>query len=160
MNSYLSFAAAIRERESNNDYTIKNQYNYLGAYQFGMARLCDFNLAERIDKESVSCSNKYFKFITPLTEEKFLNSETIQDIVFYWHVIEYKELIELRDKEHLNSLHAKSNCFIDMSGCIAVCHLLGYGGLLKLLYKGWDDADGNGTLASDYMKKFNGYDLS
>ena len=46
-NGFREFAYLIGERESNNNYQAKNSFGFLGAYQFGMARLCDLGQPER-----------------------------------------------------------------------------------------------------------------
>ena len=81
-NGFREFAYLLGQRESNNDYEAKNSFGYLGAYQFGMARLCDLGLTERI-KEGMS--NDCFKWKEGMSEEMFLNSPEVQDQLFFRH---------------------------------------------------------------------------
>jgi hypothetical protein len=81
-NGFREFAYLIGERESNNNYQAKNSFGYLGAYQFGMARLCDLGLTERI-KEGMD--NDCFKWKDGMSEEMFLNSPEVQDQLFFRH---------------------------------------------------------------------------
>ncbi len=48
---------------------------------------------------------------------------------------------------------------ITISGLVAGAHLKGIGGVKKFL-KGKDNADAYGTMISEYIEKFGGYDLS
>jgi len=92
-----------------------------------------------------------------MSSELFLGSESIQDSMFYDHVLDYmRRLSRNRYRKHLGKLIR--DVPVTESGMVAVAHLLGVGGLRSFL-KGEDLADGNGTKASEYMDKFGGYDL-
>jgi len=139
--TYQQFRLAMRVRESSNRYAIKNSLGFLGAYQFGGPRLVDLGLASSSKKNVIS-----WKF--PWTENIFLTSPELQDACFDLHVIQLKLRIMRLYKELPQGF--------DMSGSIAVCHLLGIGGLNKLI-EGTDSADANGTTATKYRDHFKGY---
>ena len=156
MKSFKDFCLAIKKRESNNKYNCVNSLGYLGAYQFGMARLSDFGLTVR-KYAGGSTANKNFKFIPLITKTSFLKSPALQDFIFWKHIQDHKKFVNQR----FNFLIGKKlhNCEITESGCISVCHLLGRGGLIKFLSKKVDDEDAYGTKASDYMKLFADYEI-
>lgn len=157
MKSFKDFCEAIKKRESNNKYDCINNLGYMGAYQFGMARLSDFGVSVRKNNNSKNMSNKNFKFIPLLNRTKFLNSPALQDFIFWQHIQDHKKFI----KQRFNYLINKdlNQCKITISGCISVCHLLGRGGLINFLTKKTDNQDAFGTKASDYMKLFAEYEI-
>lgn len=144
MKSYAEFKAAIRARESSGKYECVNKLGYLGAYQFGLARLCDLGVTRRKDPASKGFSNSLFEFIPPMSQALFLGSQGIQDAIFDAHVMRLKEQCEKIAPENL-------------SGAIAACHLLGIGGLLKFVRYKIDEADAFGTKLSMYFEQFKGY---
>ncbi len=147
MKSYAEFKAAMRTREGSGRYCVANVWGFLGAYQFGMARLCDLGLTRRIDPCSKGMGNNLFEFIPPLTEDAFLRSRTIQDGAFDEHVRRLKaECVKLGATENL-------------SGAIAGAHLLGIGGLRNYIEIRLDGTDANGTHISSYYEKFRGYEI-
>ncbi len=147
MKPYDEFRRAIRVRESSDRYACVNKLGYLGAYQFGMARLCDLGLTRRKDPKSKSFGNSAFEFIEQDGRAKFLASPVLQDKCFDLHV---KML-----RHELKSWFRGDN----LSGAIAVCHLLGAGGLRNWVTKGIDGADGFGTRGSEYFARFEGYEI-
>lgn len=48
---------------------------------------------------------------------------------------------------------------ISLSGCLAACHLAGVRGVFEFLTIGRDRGDETGTLISNYMRRFSGYDI-
>lgn len=157
MKSYDEFCEAVRQRESSEDYGCKNAFGFLGAYQMGMARLCDLGFTVRKNPVSSSMSNTDFLFIPPLTEEKFLSATILQDCVFWLHVQNLKKRIAFKIPLPFPQIFKGTK--IDLSGAIAVCHLNGFGSLVNLLNLNIDDTDGLGTRSSEYLYKFSGYEI-
>jgi hypothetical protein len=139
----------MRKRESSDDYECVNIYGFMGAYQMGMARLTDLGLAERKNPNGTSFANKAFKFKPPLTQEIFLASPELQDLIFEVHIRRHAKDIERRGLDI---------SVVGLSGSCAVAHLLGIGGLKKFL-NGEDGGDAFGTKASHYANQFKGYQL-
>lgn len=153
-NGFREFAYLLGQRESNNDYEAKNSFGYLGAYQFGMARLCDLGLTERI-KEGMS--NDCFKWKEGMSEEMFLNSPEVQDQLFFRHCTDLAGTI---NKEFGNEIgKQKYGVLITLSGLIAGAHLLGLGGVRNFINKGEVGKDGYNTSIKDYIQSFAGFDL-
>lgn len=152
MKPYSEFCAAIRKRESSNNYKAKNSLGYLGAYQFGRARLTDLGICRRI-KGTKGFANKSFEFVPPLSEELWLSDPVAQDQAFDRHVADLKRRIIAKYK---TPDFVAGDLKFSLSGAIGVCHLLGLGGLEKLL-QGSDGTDAYGTKASDYARLFDGY---
>src|SRR4051812_36662623 len=146
MKSYLEFRKAIRIRESSDRYDCVNKLGFLGAYQFGMARLCDLGLTKRKDPKSKSMANGAFEFSEADGREGFLSSTELQDACFDRHVQLLARLCEKMAPEN-------------MSGAIAACHLLGVGGLVDFVRHRVDDVDAFGTRLSEYFKAFAGYEI-
>lgn len=153
-NGFREFAYLLGQRESNNDYETKNSFGYLGAYQFGMARLCDLGLTERI-KEGMS--NDCFKWKEGMSEEMFLNSPEVQDQLFFRHCTDLAGTI---NKEFGNEIgKQKYGVLITLSGLIAGAHLLGLGGVRNFINKGEVGKDGYNTSIKDYIQSFAGFNL-
>ena len=153
-NGFREFAYLLGQRESNNDYEAKNSFGYLGAYQFGMARLCDLGLTERI-KEGMS--NDCFKWKDGMSEEMFLNSPEVQDQLFFRHCTDLAGTI---NKEFGNEIGKQKNgVIITLSGLIAGAHLLGLGGVRNFINKGEVGKDGYNTSIKDYIQSFAGFNL-
>ena len=155
--TWETFVRAIAMRESSDNYTAKNRYGYLGRYQFGLARLTDLGLCERIPG-TVGWSNKVFRWKTDesWSEELFLASPGLQDRIFELHVGMHKKFI--LDKYRARLGHKVNGVRITLSGTIACFHLLGHGGFQHFL-KGEDASDANGTMASDYLTDFENYEI-
>lgn len=155
---YQAFCRAIRERESGNNYTIVNKFGYLGAYQFGMARLCDLGYTERIPG-TTGFANKCFRWKPPYTQEKFLGDSDVQDQIFREHVLDLARTIKKKFRDYLIGNICVSGIVITLSGCVAGAHLGGVGGLRKFLTSGISPEDGFGTPVEYYVEKFANYDL-
>jgi hypothetical protein len=151
--SYSDFMHAVRVRESSDNYHCVNKLGYLGAYQFGMARLSDFGLTVRTRPGS---DNGSFEWRAPFSKEKFLASPMLQDAVFNLHVQDYVR----RAAKKYTTVMGKTfgGVRVTLSGYVACCHLLGEGGF-KQLVSGEDPKDAFGTSAKDYVKKFEGYEI-
>jgi len=155
MKNYQAFAEAIRQAESSNRYDIKNRFGYLGAYQFGKARLLDLGI-------SINDFGKYlhpvaYKKAKKMSEEEFLKNKELQDEVFREHCKQLARVIKKRFSYLLNKKHR--NIKLTLSGMIAGAHLVGLGGLIKWI-NGKEVKDGNGVSVEVYLKKFQDYDLS
>jgi hypothetical protein len=157
LRSWDAFVLAIAMRESSDDYTAKNRYCYLGRYQFGLARLTDLGLCERIPGTE-GWANKYFRWKSEkeCDEAKFLASPDLQDRAFDLHVGMHSRLVLKKYQGRLG--HKVRGVRLTHSGIIACIHLLGHGGFQHFL-AGEDASDANGTKASDYLEDFAGYDI-
>lgn len=160
MKTYEEFCEAIRQRESSGKYDCINTCGYLGAYQFGMARLCDLGLTKRKDVNSRNMENKAFLWIEPLTEEEFLYNKELQDKTFDRHVQALKNQVKRLALVYTFEVECTyKNNPITMSGCIAACHLTGPKSLVNLMIDKIDKEDAFGTDTSEYLIKFSGYDI-
>lgn len=146
MKPYSQFRKDIALRESSGNYACVNKLGYLGAYQFGMARLCDLGLTRRKDPLSKGLSNGLFEFIRPDGLQAFLSSQELQDSCFDLHVKMLRRLCEKIAPDNL-------------SGAIAACHLLGVGGLVSFVRQKIDECDAFGTKLSTYYEEFSGYEI-
>ena len=141
------FAEAMRQRESGGDYQVVNRFGYMGAYQFGLLRLQDLGI---VDAQG--------NWLKGLTKQKFLDSPTVQDATFVAHVARLAKIITERYEKYLDSMSV-GDAPVTLSGCVAVAHLLGLGGVSDLLSSQIDRRDGLGTTATDYLREFAGYDI-
>ena len=148
MKDYDAFKEALGMRESSGRYDIVNPWGYLGKYQFGMERLCDLGYTEKV--------NGSLEWITGCSEEIFLNSPQLQDLVFFKHVEDLKKQVYKHFSHYLDRKVNGIN--ITVSGLVAMAHLTGMNGA-KQFFKGSDFADANGTKGSDYLKRFSGYNI-
>ena len=161
MKTYEQFCEDIKQRESEGNYACKNIYGFLGAYQFGKARLCDLGLCTRKDKTSTSMENSSFMFIPPLSEEIFLADKDLQDQVFNKHVKALKaQIIYLSEKYNFQVQGCYKENPYDLSGCVAAAHLTGPKSVVDLLTaKMKVIKDGFGTDTTEYLFKFSGYEI-
>jgi hypothetical protein len=163
--SFLDFANALGERESNNNYRCINTLGYLGRFQFGKPRLYD--LGYSID--GWCPKDQPIKKI--LTKEQFRNDSALQDALFKKHVSLYKNFCLKKYSEFIDK--EVNGIIITISGLVAGAHLLGWGndakdekgnykspGVKHFLISGIDSKDGYGTKISEYISKFGDYDLS
>lgn len=158
LKNYHQFCQAMSQRESAGQYDCKNRFGFLGAYQFGMARLCDLGLTERIPGRK-GYSNSSFQWRAGFSESRFLSDKDLQDSVFEAHVNSLRRWVVSKYSHLLTPDSMVGGVAFTVSGAVAVCHLLGYGGLMNLV-KGVDGTDALGTKATDYLTLFSGYDLS
>lgn len=140
--------------------TSKNQFNYMGLFQFGDAALKTIGYKDDQDKWT-GLDGAY-------TESDFLSSRSIQ-IKAVNRLID--KTCKLLRNNNINEYYGKiiNRIEVTESGAIAACHLLGLGGLaaflnvdkLKYNKKGelHKQYDGNNIHVSEYLKLFNYYDL-
>jgi len=156
INEFEKFALAIRRRESSNNYRAVNVYGYLGAYQFGMARLCDLGYTER-KAGTTGYSNSAFQWKAGYSKEYFLNHPDFQDRVFKQHCQDLIARIKKLFPDYLGK--RIDGVEITLSGLVAGAHLGGIGGVKNFLKGYYDSHDQFGTRISDYIKEFSGYNL-
>lgn len=137
--SYLAFKEAIGFKESGGDYSVVNDFGYLGKYQFGRETLRVIGIRD-IDL--------------------FLNAPELQEAAFYANTARNKWIlrreIEKYDGQVINGVE------ITESGILAAAHLAGPGNVKKYLRSAGtqDFNDGFGTSIKYYFKKFAGYDTT
>lgn len=146
------FAKAIRERESSNRYDIENKFGFLGAYQFGKARLLDLGIS--IDGYGKNSQPAKYQKAMRISKKEFLMNKNLQDEVFKKHCENLKQII-LKRYSHLINKNVRG-IKLTLSGMIAGIHLVGLGGFLKWI-SGKDIKDGFGTKIEEYLTKFGDY---
>lgn len=162
MKNYLAFVDALGKRESNNDYKIKNQFGFLGRWQFGKARLYDLGYSINGYQPKGRPAKKI------ISENDFLTNPFLQDRLMKIHVGQIARQIKQRFPAQLGKVI--QGVPVSVSGCVAGVHLKGLGttdpnapnskqGLRHFLLWNLNPVDGNGTKISEYISKFGGYDL-
>ena len=152
--SYKDFLNALGKRESGNNYSIKNKYNYLGKYQMGTYALQDAGFKSS-DGRWTKRANRYGVY----NERDFLNTPSAQEAAIrYCHkkVWTYIQNYKLTEKIGTRFKGIK----VTASGLLAACHLVGASAVNNMFKNNTVPSDANGTKATDYMKKFGGYNLS
>lgn len=152
---YKKFKDTMRWVESRDKYDIVNEYGYLGAYQFGKARLLDLGIS--IDNFGRFTHPILYARARKMTKLEFLNNKELQDQIFDIHI---KDLVN-RIRKNLSHYFGKiyRGILLTESGMVAGAHLVGYGGLKQWL-NGKVVKDGFGTDIEKYLKLFQDYDLS
>ena len=135
------FTTVMKQSESSNNYMVVNNEGYMGAYQFGDARLDDYKKA---NKE---------KFTT----DEFLKDKNLQDKVFDWHVSDIVKYIQ--DNGLDESIGKKVNgVIVTLNGLVAMAHLGGKLGMREYVQSNFaeseNEQDKNGTSLFDYLKRF------
>ena len=151
---YGDFLNALGMRESSNDYTVVNRYNYMGRYQLGEDALKD---AGFIDKNGAwtELANSYGIY----SQEDFLNAPDGQDAaVTAYHTALCRYIRGYGLADYIGSTYCDVE--VTQSGLLAACHLVGVGSMKKALASGEVVRDGNKVPASEYLKLFAGYDIA
>ena len=154
--SYYAFCLALKMRESNNNYQAVNTLGFLGAYQFGMARLCDLGYTER-RPGTTGFNHTAFEWKHGYSRKIFLENPNLQDKIFREHVVNLSARILSQWGGKLGT--KIKGIEITQSGCVAFAHIAGFGGLSRFFTYGTDPQDAYGTTSTSYMSKFAGYDL-
>lgn len=137
--SYLAFKEAVGFKESGGDYSVINDFGYLGKYQFGKGTL---------------------RLIGIRDANSFLKSPNLQEAAFYANASRNKWILRRDIKRFENKVI--NGITITESGILAAAHLAGPGNVKKFLRSGGVQTfnDGFGTSIKHYFKKFSGYDTS
>ena len=117
--------------DSNAEITIADGRRYVGALQFGDARLQDY-------KKATGSS---------FTQDEFKANSTLQDKVAAWHIADIDKTID--------GLGINTDGY-DRDGLRAVAHLGGKGGMKKFVRSNgeYNPSDELGTSLQDYYDKF------
>ena len=137
-----TFQGRLKMQESTGRYNVigtQDGKEYMGAYQFGEARLKDY-------KEANGQS---------FTKDEFIRNPQLQDEVFAWHTADIREMILDKNLDHVIG-ETWNGTTVTMDGLVAVAHLGGKTGLTKFVRtKGkYDKNDKHGTKMSKYLKQF------
>lgn len=135
--SYRNFLKSIGFQESSNRYHIVNRYGYMGKYQFSKSLLKALGINT--------------------TTRKFLSTPSLQEEAMQRLInSNYKVLNKYITKYDNKYLHGYR---ITTSGMLAAAHLVGTGKVIKFIKHGTNSGDANGTKLTDYLEKFNGYEI-
>lgn len=133
------------QRESSNRYEVVNDYGYLGKYQFGGERLIDLGLKTRAG------------WLWGMDDERFLANAALQEATFVAHVARHLADIDRRYSTKYGMMI--DGIAITASGLVAAAHLVGLGGVNKMIRTGTVPMDGNKVEATEYLELFADYDL-
>ena len=137
----MDFKNTMRKSESSDNYMVVNKEGYMGAFQFGDARLQDYKTANKEE----------------FTNQEFLNNKDLQEKVFDWHVGDIVKYIQ--DNNLDEAIGKKVNgVVITLNGLVAAAHLGGKFGMRQYVESGFDKKfnkeDSNGTSLFDYIQRF------
>ncbi|UZH55329.1 peptidoglycan-binding protein LysM [Salinimicrobium tongyeongense] len=137
--SYVAFKEALGFKESGGDYSVVNEFGYMGKYQFGRGTL---------------------KLIGIKDTNLFLNSPDLQEAAFYANSSRNKWILRKDIEKFQNQI--VNGIRITESGILAAAHLAGPGNVKKFLRSNGANSfsDGFGTSIKYYFKKFEGFDTS
>ncbi|MGB7786291.1 MAG: peptidoglycan-binding protein LysM [Salinimicrobium sp.] len=137
--SFVAFKEALGFKESGGDYSVINDFGYLGKYQFGRGTL---------------------KMIGIRDTNLFLNSPDLQEAAFFANTSRNKWILR-KDIQRFQD-KVINGVTITESGILAAAHLAGAGNVKKYLRSGGSNSfrDGFGTSIKHYFEKFGGYDTS
>jgi len=136
--SHQQFLEAIGHRESSNNYSVVNEFGYMGRYQFGRATLKGLGIN--------------------VTKEEFINDHRLQERAMHMLLSHNKKKLKRYIKKYEGQI--VHGILITESGMLAAAHLAGQGNVRKFLKNGFVFEDGNGTKMTSYMKQFGGYVLN
>jgi len=136
--SHQQFLEAIGHRESSNNYSVVNEFGYMGKYQFGKATLKGLGI--------------------DVTKEEFINDHRLQERAMHMLLSHNRKKLKRYIKKYEGQII--HGILITESGVLAAAHLAGQGNVRKFLKNGFVFEDGNGTKMTSYMKQFGGYILN
>jgi hypothetical protein len=124
--------ASLARTESGGDYSIVNSEGYTGKYQWGKARLDDYNRANG----------------TSFTLEQFRADPGLQEQAQAWHV---RDIVSQTGDLVGRAVNGTT---MTPAAIVAMAHLGGIGGARKFVETGgaYNPADSNGTRLSDYAR--------
>jgi len=136
-----SYSDGLSNTESGGRYDVVNDEGFGGKYQFGDAKLTDYNKATGNN----------------VTMEQFLKSPKIQESAQAWNVNDTDSFITANN---LNDFVGQNIGGVNMTqnGMRAVAHLGGKSGMMKFLQSGgkYNPQDSNGTSLLDYARTHGG----
>ena len=136
--SHQQFLEAIGHRESSNNYSVINEFGYMGRYQFGKATLKGLGI--------------------DVTKEEFINNPKLQEKAMHMLLSHNRKKLKRYIKKYEGQII--HGILVTESGILAAAHLAGQGNVRKFLKNGFVFEDGNGTKMTSYMKQFGGYILN
>ena len=136
--SHQQFLEAIGHRESSNNYSVVNEFGYMGKYQFGKATLKGLGIN--------------------VTKEEFITNPKLQEKAMHMLLSHNKKKLKRYIKKYEGQII--HGVLITESGVLAAAHLAGQGNVRKFLKNGFVFKDGNGTKMTSYIKQFGGYILN
>ena len=136
--SHQQFLEAIGHRESSNNYSVVNEFGYMGRYQFGRATLKGLGI--------------------DVTKEEFINNPKLQERAMHMLLSHNQKKLKRYIKKYDGKI--VHGILVTESGILAAAHLAGQGNVRKFLKNGFVFEDGNGTKMTSYMKQFGGYILN
>lgn len=133
------FNDRLAASESGGRYDIRNDYGYVGKYQFGQDRLTDY----------MNATGERFSL------DDFQANPDLQERVQAWHVSDIDRAIDRAGYGQGVTVGGKQ---ISRDGLRAIAHLGGVGGMLKYVSTdgAYNPSDQLGTSLSDYGSKFSG----
>ena len=137
LTSHNEFLNAIGHRESSNNYTVVNEFGYMGKYQFGNQTLKGLGIE--------------------VSKTDFINDPALQEKAMLLLLTHNKKKLKRYIKKYEGTI--VHGVYITESGILAAAHLAGQGNVRKFLRNGFEFKDGNGTKMTAYMKQFGGYKL-
>ncbi|MDX1462485.1 MAG: peptidoglycan-binding protein LysM [Marinirhabdus sp.] len=137
--TYVGFREALGFKESRGDYSVINEFGYLGKYQFNINTL---------------------KMIGVHNPDLFMKDARLQEAAFNAYTSRNKWILR-RDIQRFVG-RTVEGVKITESGILAAAHLAGAGNVKKYLRSGGvvGFSDAFGTSIGFYLKKFSGYDTS
>jgi len=132
-----SFLDDLGQRESSNRYDVVNQYGYMGKYQFGKSTLKGLGY--------------------DISKTEFLNSPEIQEEAIVKLLKANKKVLKRQINKYDGQL--VNGILVTESGLLAAAHLVGPGSVKKWVRNGKMFEDGNGVKLTEYIERFNGYQL-
>ena len=163
--TFEDFLFAIAMRESNANPNAANTLGYLGMYQMGEIAMVDVKWYKETPPNETSKNDWTGAWLTGAqnnavsSKGTFLGNAPAQNVsikIYYDNTWKYIKNLHLNDYEG----QIIDGEVITRSGLLAGWHLLGGVGLKKFLQSNGTDvpSDAYGTLISEYVTKFGGYD--
>ena len=160
--TYEEFFDALGFRESSDNYQADNGLGYIGRYQLG--KLVLISLGYYTDDGNLGGGAYIDSNFTGLngifSRQDFLDDQTVQDDAVVelarrnWNQLRFND-VEFYAGQTLNGVE------FSVTGLLGAAHLVGAQAVADWILSGGTDilADGNGTLATEYIELFFDYDF-
>ena len=153
-NDYEAFLNKLGYIESRNDYTVVNEYGYMGRWQLGMESLEDIGFVDSAGNWT-ELANSFGVY----SKQDFLNTPAAQDYAIrlydkkVWAYIQY-----LGDDKYIGTQF--QGITVTLSGLIAAAHLVGVYGVHEMFMTGEVTTDVLGNKCTYYLENLAGYDIA
>ena len=138
----------LGQRESGGNYSIVNEFGYLGKYQMGKSALTEIGFYK--DGQYTATAN----MLGVYSDEDFLNTPLAQEVAIQYYTKRVWGYMQTYECDQYIG-QTVNGVVVSQAGLIAGAHLVGVGAV-RNFFKGGNPQDGYGTTVKSYMELMDG----